>query len=264
MPPKMTVRFWGVRGSIPAPGPSTVRYGGNTACVSIDLGGDGTLILDGGTGIRQLGKALVSMPTDIFILVSHIHWDHIQGMPFFEPLYQPDRTIYMVPFRFGRVFSRLIQQMDGAHFPVSRESLPSQCHHVRRRAMAFLRKQGFMVSQIAINHPGGGYGYRIETGCRSIVYLTDNELVPPPRHKATDFGEFVRFCRNANVLIHDAQYVEEDMPQKKGWGHSLPRQACELVAAAGIYPVIKAAKAGIRINANTNHSVTATINNLLI
>jgi len=130
--------------------------------------------------------------------------------------------------------------------------------------MAFLRKQGFMVSQIAINHPGGGYGYRIETGCRSIVYLTDNELVPPPRHKATDFGEFVRFCRNANVLIHDAQYVEEDMPQKKGWGHSLPRQACELVAAAGIYPVIKAAKAGIRINANTNHSVTATINNLLI
>ena len=82
----ITVRFWGVRGSIPSPGPSTVRYGGNTPCVSIEVGGDRVLILDAGTGIRELGKALVSRDTEIFVLISHIHWDHIQGFPFFDPL----------------------------------------------------------------------------------------------------------------------------------------------------------------------------------
>jgi phosphoribosyl 1,2-cyclic phosphodiesterase len=233
MVPAMTVKFWGVRGSIPSPGPSTVRYGGNTACVSIDLGGDRTLVLDGGTGIRQLGKALISTPADIFVLVSHIHWDHIQGIPFFEPLYQPERTIYMLAFRFGGVFSCLIQQMDSAHFPVDRKKLPSQCHHVRRHAMSFLRRRGFKISRIAINHPGGGYGYRIETGDRSVVYLTDNELDPPPDKTIIGFNEFVRFCQDANLLIHDAQYIDKDMPQKKGWGHSTVSQACELAEAAG-------------------------------
>ena len=121
----MTIKFWGVRGSIPSPGPSTVRYGGNTPCVSIDLGGDKTLILDAGTGIRELGKTLALRNTDIFILVSHIHWDHIQGFPFFIPIYQQNRTIYMFPLQDGTIFCSLIEQMDGAHFRLSPEDLPS-------------------------------------------------------------------------------------------------------------------------------------------
>lgn len=230
----MTVRFWGVRGSIPSPGPLTARYGGNTPCVSIEVGGDRILILDAGTGIRELGKALAARGADIFILVSHMHWDHIQGFPFFDPIYQPSRSIYMFPLHVETIVCSLIEQMDGAHFPVSPENLPSQCQYIAENGMGFLREHGFTVSQIAINHPGGGYGYRIETDGRSVVYLTDNELDPPRDKKIIGFDEFIRFCRDANLLIHDAQYVEEDMPQKKGWGHSLVSQACELAEAAEV------------------------------
>ena len=229
----MTIKFWGVRGSIPSPGPSTVRYGGNTPCVSIDLGGDKTLILDAGTGIRELGKTLALRNTDIFILVSHIHWDHIQGFPFFIPIYQQNRTIYMFPLQDGTIFCSLIEQMDGAHFRLSPEDLPSQCHFITGNGMGFLGQQGFDVSHIAINHPGGGYGYRIENGGRWVVYLTDNELHPPHGNKATDLDEFIQFCKDAEVLIHDAQYLKQDMPQRHGWGHSLVSQACELAVAAG-------------------------------
>ena len=104
--------------------------------------------------------------------------------------------------------------------------------------MDFLREHGFNVLRIAINHPGGGYGYRIENGGRSFVYLTDNELHPPHDNKTTDLNEFVRFCKDADILIHDAQYVKQDMPQKHGWGHSLVSQACELAVAAGVKHLI--------------------------
>ena len=97
MPSEMTVQFWGVRGSIPCPGPSTMRYGGNTPCVSIEVGADKTLVLDAGSGIRNLGKALAGRPGDILVLVSHMHWDHIQGFPFFDPIYQAGRRIYVFP-----------------------------------------------------------------------------------------------------------------------------------------------------------------------
>ena len=97
----MTLQFWGVRGSLPTPGPTTVRYGGNTACVSVELGHDTLLVLDAGTGIRPLGEHVAAKDTDIFVLLSHAHWDHIQGFPFFAPLYQPHRTISLLPTRMG-------------------------------------------------------------------------------------------------------------------------------------------------------------------
>jgi phosphoribosyl 1,2-cyclic phosphodiesterase len=229
----MQVRFWGVRGSIPVPGPSTIRYGGNTPCVSIELESDKVIALDAGTGIRKLGKALVS--EDKVIYVSHIHWDHIQGLPFFAPLYEPDQTIYLLSHQVGSLFSCLIEQMDGLHFPVTRESLPSRLHHIKQNAMVFLREHGINISRIATNHPGrGGYGYRIEARGGSVVYLTDNELDPPQESQRTGFDGFVRFCRNADVLVHDAQFLQDDMPQKRGWGHSLVRQACGLAIAAEV------------------------------
>jgi phosphoribosyl 1,2-cyclic phosphodiesterase len=227
-----TIRFWGVRGCIAGQCAYGVRYGGNTSCVSIDLGPDKVLVLDAGTGIRQLGKALADTSADIFVLLSHGHTDHIQGFPFFLPIYQPNRRIYVFPTLEGKsMICSLLEQMDGAHLPVTPDDLPSQWECITEEPMGFMRDHGFHISRISTNHPGGGYGYRIENHGRSVVYLTDNEL-DPPGQKATQFDGFVQFCRRTDVLIHDAQYLEKDMPHKHGWGHSLVSQACELATAA--------------------------------
>ena len=234
MKKSMVVKFWGVRGSIASPGPTTVRYGGNSACVTVDLGSDKTLVLDAGTGIRKLGESLSTGNGAIFIVLSHIHWDHIQGYPFFVPIFQPDREIHLIPtLREGNVFNMLFEQMDGAHFPVKADSLPSTCRFVAENAMPFLASHGFNVARIATNHPGGCYGYRIENEGRSVVYISDNEMEPPDG-KITDFAEFAQFCKGADVLIHDAQYTERDMPQKRGWGHSQVSQARDLAVAAQV------------------------------
>ncbi len=232
------VTFWGVRGSIPSPGALTARYGGNTACVAIDLGAETTLVLDAGTGIRALGKALLDRDADLFVLLSHSHWDHIQGFPFFAPIYQPHRRIYVFPTPQGHtLLCTLLEQMDGPHFPVTSDRLPSETECITDEPMRFLHDQGLCLSRIPTNHPGGGSGYRIEHDGRSVVYLSDNELYPP-YPKATEFEAFARFCRHADVLIHDAQYLDRDLPQKQGWGHSLVSQACELAVAAEVSHLI--------------------------
>lgn len=238
MEPSVTVKFWGVRGCIPSPGASTVRYGGNTSCVSIDFGSDKILILDAGTGIREMGKTIAKHIAEIYILLSHSHWDHIHGFPFFKPIYQTNKKIYVFPSLHGEeLVCSLIEQMDGAYFPVGPADLPSQYECVPRKAISFLRDQGFDISQISINHPGGGYGYRIVNKGRTVVYITDNEL-NPPYEKATELDEFIRFCEFADVLIHDSQYIEQDMPYKHGWGHSLVSQVCELALAADVKHLI--------------------------
>lgn len=234
MVPGFTVTFWGVRGSAPSPGPATVRYGGNTSCVSVAVGGGKLLVFDAGTGIRGLGKAIAGGTGEIFLLLSHPHWDHVQGFPFFRPLYEPGRRIYMFPTpQAHTMLCALIEQMDGAHFPVTPDTLPAHPECITEDAMGFLRVRGLAVSRIPTNHPGGGYGYRVEHEGKAVVYLTDNEL-EPPYPKATEFDGFVRFCRRAEVLIHDAQYLERDLPHKHGWGHSLVSQVCALARAAEV------------------------------
>ncbi|MFC1547877.1 MBL fold metallo-hydrolase [Candidatus Neomarinimicrobiota bacterium] len=229
----MRIKFWGVRGSIPSPGASTVRYGGNTSCVSVEVDKK-TLVLDAGSGIKKLGDELRKNSSDIFVLISHKHWDHIQGFPFFAPLYQKDRRIYVIqtPHEKRRLCG-LIYQMDGAHFPVKADDLPSKNYCIEENIAEFLAEHGFHVTTIEANHPGGGHGYRIEDGTHSMIYLTDNEL-NPPYEKVTEFDEFVRFCHGTEVLIHDAQYIEEDMPQKHGWGHSVVNQVIDLALAAEV------------------------------
>jgi len=234
----MCLQFWGVRGSIPAPVPSTVRYGGNTACISLDLGYNTLLVLDAGTGMRALGQALEAREADIFVLLSHAHWDHIQGFPFFAPLYQPHRMISLLPIHLGHtLWCSALDQMDGAHFPVTPDDLPSRVLCLMEGAQEVFQTRGCHLTRIATNHPGGGTGYRIEHGGRSVVYLTDNEL-DPPYEKVTGFDEFVEFCRQADVLIHDAQYLQSDMPAKQGWGHSLVQHACQLAVAAEVKHLI--------------------------
>ena len=234
----MTVQFWGVRGSIPSPGTSTVRYGGNTSCVSVEVGKKSCLVLDAGTGIRLLGKTLQARSETIFVLLSHSHWDHIQGFPFFSPIYEPKRTVYVFPTLGGKAQRcSALTQMDGAHFPVTPDRLPSRTYCITEGGLDFLAEHGLCIAPIPTNHPGGGSGYRIAHAGHSVVYLTDNELAPP-YEPATDFDTFADFCRHADVLIHDAQYLENDMPHKRGWGHSLVSQACALAVAAQVKHLI--------------------------
>lgn len=231
----MLVTFYGVRGSIPAPGPTTVKYGGNTSCVHVRLNGGQNLIFDAGTGIRRLGLRLAGdREAPVLLVLSHGHWDHIQGYPFFEPIYQPERLINVIEGVDGNkvALHGLLKQMDGSNFPVHAEDLPSSINSVPD-VPAFLASQDYEIRRMPINHPGGGYGYRIEEDGVSVVYITDNELVPPAAPE-TAWSEWVEFVRGVDLLIHDAQYDERDIPEKHGWGHSLISQVRRLAVDAQV------------------------------
>ena len=229
------VDFWGVRGSVPSPGPTTTRYGGNTSCVSITADNK-ILILDAGTGIRNLGSAIISKPDlEIFVIVTHSHWDHIQGFPFFTPIYQPNRPVHMFPTLHKKnvVLASLIDQMDGAHFPITPDQVPSNFNFVTENPLEFLENNGFHLEMVPMNHPGKAFGYKITIDDKIICYFTDNEI-DPPYEKSIELNELTNQCRNADILIHDAQYTEDDMPLKHGWGHSLISQVTELGKSAEV------------------------------
>ena len=229
------VDFWGVRGSVPSPGPTTTRYGGNTSCVSITVDNK-ILILDAGTGIRNLGGAIIGQPElEIFVVVTHSHWDHIQGFPFFTPIYQPNRPIHMFPTLHKKnvVLSSLIDQMDGAHFPITPDQVPSNFNFVTENPLEFLESNGFHMELVPMNHPGKAFGYKIKIDDKIICYFTDNEI-DPPYEKSIELDVLTKHCKNVDILIHDAQYIEADMPLKHGWGHSLISQVTKLGESAKV------------------------------
>lgn len=228
----MRLTFYGVRGSIPTPGADFVRYGGNTACVHIELEDGTDIVLDSGTGIRALGEKLASKNTPIHLLLSHNHWDHIQGFPFFVPIYQDGREINIFP---GQTLldepDQILRQMEGSVFPVPREALKANISIEKLPdTLDKFTIGNAVIKRLRMNHPGKGSAYCIEAdGCK-IAYITDNELYPPYK-KETDFLEFVMFALDADLLIHDAQYMLSDMPAKTGWGHSVAEEAVKLAMA---------------------------------
>jgi len=229
------IDFWGVRGSVPSPGSETIRYGGNTSCISITVENK-ILILDAGTGIRNLGSSMIEQSDlKIFVIITHTHWDHIQGFPFFTPIYQPNRLVYMFPtlHKKNLVLSSLIDQMDGAHFPLTPDQVPSNFNFITEDPLEFLAKNGFHMELVPMNHPGGAFGYKIKLDDTVICYFTDNEI-DPPYPKSIELNELTEQCKNADVLIHDAQYTEDDMPFKHGWGHSLISQVTDLGKTANV------------------------------
>lgn len=231
------VKFWGVRGSVPVPGESTAGIGGNTSCVEMRCG-DTLLVFDGGTGLRLLGKSLAKeMPVTLHLFFSHVHWDHIQGFPFFGPAFVPGNVIHMYGGAqvAGRVESAMVGQMESPSFPVRLEQLPSTLRFHDLHAGAVVEPSpGVKVSCAAGNHPGGVLAYRVEHQGRSVVYLTDHEPEgeQPPA--------IVELTQDADLLIYDCMYTPEeycgkkDGVPRKGWGHSTFEVGAALAKQAGV------------------------------
>lgn len=222
-----------MRGSIPTPGQAFVKYGGNTACVHVELDDGTDIVLDAGTGIRLLGKELIQKNTPIHIILSHNHWDHIQGFPFFAPIYQPKRKIFVTPGDTEEDRPEaFLEQMSGSFFPVPKEAINADIQVVNAKQTRWHINQA-KITRLGMNHPGGGSCYTIEYKNFKLAYVTDNELYPPYA-KNTDFQEFADLVKGADLLIHDAQYVVQDMPAKSGWGHSVAEEAIKLALAADV------------------------------
>jgi phosphoribosyl 1,2-cyclic phosphodiesterase len=231
----MRVTFYGVRGSIATPGFSTARYGGNTVCVEVRTADNTSIVFDAGTGIRLLGKDLVKEGYNrpIHSLLTHTHWDHIIGLPFFAPIYQRETTLVLHPLA-NPAQERLRDQsilFEEIHFPVRASDLPATLVRANHPSEEW-RIGSARVTRIALNHPGGAQGFRVddEDGA-SMVYLTDNELFPPSA-PTTLPAELARFAQGAGLMIHDSQYLPEDMPVKRGYGHSTIPEVLDLARAA--------------------------------
>lgn len=225
----MKVTFYGTRGSCPTPGQATLKYGGNTACVLIESSGGDKLILDAGTGIRVLGDELIRSREDVHLLVSHNHHDHIQGFPFFKPAYQTDRNIFIYPSVTEPDQPRaVIEQINGSFFPLDEHELKANIRFVQPNWQRQpVKINHFYVYSRTINHPNGGSAYLLEADGKRVAYITDNELNPPTTPVTSAF-EWKEFILGADLVIHDGQYIEQDMPLKHGWGHSLISEVLDL------------------------------------
>jgi phosphoribosyl 1,2-cyclic phosphodiesterase len=229
------VRCWGARGSIPVSGPEFVRYGGDTTCIEIRSKNDALLVIDAGTGIRRLGCQLLEQGReDLTLLFTHTHWDHVLGLPFFKLLYNPKVRIdlYGSPGLQGNIAKLLARVMAPPLFPLPFNELPSRLTGLEWRGES-LQVDSLRVTRIALSHPNLGAGYRIEEDGKSFVFLTDNELSQHHRG-GRSFEEYVAFCREADLLVHDAEYTPEEYPSRRGWGHSHFEDAARLAKTAGV------------------------------
>jgi phosphoribosyl 1,2-cyclic phosphodiesterase len=232
----MQITFWGVRGSIPTPGPATVGIGGNTSCVEVRAG-KAILIFDGGTGLRLLGKKLLKeMPLNAHMFFSHVHWDHIQGFPFFEPAFVKGNVFHLYG---GNNVSRTLEetlagQMDHPNFPVHLGTMAAQMKFLDLAEGVPLDiddgEGGHVrVTSAAGNHPQGVFAYRVEHGGKAVVYATDTE-----HYEGRIDQKLVDLSKGAAVLIYDSQYTPEEYATKKGWGHSTFEEGAKIAKLAGV------------------------------
>lgn len=247
MSESLFVRFWGTRGSIPTPGHKTRRYGGNTSCVEIRLG-DMLFICDGGTGLRELGLDLAGRGRErleAHFFFSHMHWDHIQGFPFFVPAYAPSTDLYVYEVAAGedRVQRLLHGQMRSEYFPVTFADLGARIlgGHFEAGRIGIGPMTVRCIEQI---HPGRSFAYSFEANGKKIVYATDSELDfsiqnrdtadrdPEALRRLPD--ELVAFVADADLLIADGQYTEEEYPKKVGWGHARANTVADLARQARV------------------------------
>jgi len=242
------LRFWGTRGSVPAPGPETVRYGGNTPCLEVRTETNGLVILDAGTGLRPLGRALLAehgegpIVADIFL--THAHWDHIQGIPFFEPIYQSrNRFRIWAPTGLEQDIGRVVRaQMSPTVFPVAFADVRASvefCEFTDGSRSG----EGYRISAFGVQHPGGALGYRLSGAGRdagSFVYVSDNELGSSEFYRTAAGWRraLVEFIRGAALLVHDSTYTAEEYQRHRGWGHSTDEEAVLLALEADVAELV--------------------------
>lgn len=234
----MRARIWGARGSLAAPGADTVRYGGNTSCIEV-RSDDGTLIvLDAGTGIRKLGLTLGhQQPSRIDILLSHLHLDHLEGLGFFAPLWDPSTELHIwgPPSPVRSLSDRISQYLSPPLFPVRLAEVPSRIRLHDAPEEPF-RLGSATLRSAAIVHRGPTVGYRIEDGGRALAYLTDHEPARAAEIGSvpSDWVSGFAVAADADVLIHDCQYTEEEYLSRAGFGHSSTRHVADFAALAGV------------------------------
>ena len=232
----MIVRLWGTRGSIASPGPETVRYGGNTACVEVRTD-DALLVLDAGTGIRRLGSTLREYEGRIDLLLTHLHLDHLQGIGFFEPCFRPEIELHIwgPPSTTLNLHERLSRYLSPPLFPVLLRDLGSRVslHDVPNAPFSI---GSVTISGEAVIHPGPTVGYRITSGGHTLAYLPDHEpaLGAPSFPMSPEWTSGHRLADGADLLIHDAQYTEAEYASRVGWGHSSLDQTWAFARQAGV------------------------------
>lgn len=239
----LRVQFWGTRGSIPSPGPRTVRYGGNTPCTEVRTPDNWLIILDAGTGMRDLGRSLIERangsPVRGDIFLTHAHWDHIQGMPFFAPIFGRGNhfTIWGAKSLETSIDRVVRDQMSPVVFPVTFEELDATIDF-QELGTETRNGNGYEVSAFHVRHPGGclGYRFRERTKDGGLVYVSDNELGTGGRYDlpADWRARFIDWMRGADVLVHDASYTTEEYEHHRGWGHSTYRDTVEVALEAGV------------------------------
>jgi phosphoribosyl 1,2-cyclic phosphodiesterase len=230
---RVKVKFWGCRGSIPVPDSRMIKYGGNTTCVEVNMA-DNIFIIDAGTGIRKLGEDLLKRKIFNFkLFLTHSHWDHIQGFPFFAPIYSEKSRISILgcTHSYKQVKEILSNQMSYEFFPVSFLDLKSKIafEEVCESEYSF---DDYTLRLIPANHPLFTVGIRLEWKGKAFVFITDNEL--KRKQPTTLWHEFVAFCRGADYLVHDAQFTEKEYLKRLGWGHSTFEQALALAEESGV------------------------------
>ena len=236
----LSVRFWGVRGTLPVSRADSRRYGGNTLCVSVDFPDGRLFVFDAGTGIRALSDALMAggrTRIDARVLISHPHWDHINTLPFFVPFYVQGNTFEVCGPSHGDINMRglISAQMDGVFFPITAREFAADVQY-RDLAEGEYDIGGVRVHTMLLSHPGNCLGYRLEHAGRRLCYVTDNELYPADSSFRSD--EYVErladFCREADALITDCTYTDEEYPRHMHWGHSSVSQVAELAWRARV------------------------------
>ncbi len=237
----MKIKFWGTRGSIATPGKETVTYGGNTTCVEVVSPQGHRVVIDAGSGIRLLGDLLeiTSESTEIYLLITHIHWDHLLGFPFFSPIHDSGCKIKVdgYPSCMKGIRYPFDNQMGDGFFPISFEDLEAEITYLGVVKKEPLHIGEMVIDKVALTHPQGGFGFRFREQGKTLVFITDNEL-PREGESPELMDRYVAFSEGADLLIHDAQYTPDEFSGRRGWGHSNYEDTVKLAMRAGVRKLI--------------------------